>query len=147
MIDNATLEGATFPPAPSELEAGAPPIAGAVRPSAALAWAQRPDSAGPAAHRRMLIPRLIEGLDAIGGIHILGPHDVSQRIGAVSFMIEGHSLDVLCHSLDARGIAEQPWHHSAPLPLSVLVATQAARAIYNMREDINSLLEAVENAF
>jgi cysteine desulfurase/selenocysteine lyase len=147
MIDTVTLETATYAPPPRRFEAGTPPIAGAIGLGAAATWLSSLDWSAVTHHERALTKRLIDGLNAIGGIRILGPQDTADRRGVVSFTLDGDGLEDLCRRLDEHGVAVRYGQHCAQPLLTALGARSAGRAslgLYNTEADIDALLEGVE---
>jgi len=67
------------------------------------------------AHEMALAGKLIEQLDAIHGLEILGPKQMEQRVAVVSFTIEGYVPDQISSVLDkVFGIATRAGLHCAP---------------------------------
>ena len=147
MIAEVTLSGASFQPPPRRFEAGTPPIAAAVGLGAALNMLQQLDWGAVHSHEARLTQRLIEGLQPIPGLRILGPTDTHNRRGVVSFVIEGIQADEICRDLDRLGLALRGGHHCAqPLmrAFGVVGAARASLAPYNTNADVEALLAAVE---
>jgi len=147
MIAEVTLSGASFQPPPRRFEAGTPPIAAAVGLGAALNMLQQLDWHAVHSHEVRLTQHLIEGLQAIPGLRILGPTDTDNRRGVVSFVIDGIQADEICRDLDRRGLALRGGHHCAqPLmrAFGVVGAARASLAPYNTNADVEALLAAVE---
>jgi cysteine desulfurase/selenocysteine lyase len=147
MIEEVTLEKATFRPPPRRFEAGTPPIAAAVGLGAALDWMQALDWRAIQAHELRLTSRLLHGLASIEGVRVLGPLDTHDRLGVVSFSVEGFSAEDVCRSLDARGVALRGGYHCAqPLVRAFGVdgAARASLAPYSLDEDVDVLLAGLE---
>jgi cysteine desulfurase/selenocysteine lyase len=109
MIDVVTFEKTTYAKLPFKFEAGTPHIAGIigwVRPSAG--WRTTTSSA-MAAHEHMLLEHATKELLAIDGLRIIGT--AKEKVGVISFVIEGvHHYD-LGTLLDQQGIAVRTGHH------------------------------------
>lgn len=147
MIEQVTLTTATFKPPPRRFEAGTPPIAGAIGLGVALEWMQTLDWSAVRAHETRLTRRLIDGLTAMAGVHLLGPLDGHDRRGVVSFAIEGFPAEEICRDLDGCGVALRGGHHCAqPLMRAFGIAgtARASLAPYNVDADVDALLEGVE---
>jgi cysteine desulfurase/selenocysteine lyase len=147
MIEEVTLEKATFRPPPRRFEAGTPPIAAAVGLGAALDWMQRLDWHAIQTHELRLTRRLLDGLASIAGVRVLGPLDTHDRRGVVTFSLEGFSAEETCRSLDTRGVALRGGHHCAqPLVRAFGVdgAARASLAPYSVDEDVDALLAGLE---
>jgi cysteine desulfurase/selenocysteine lyase len=147
MIEEVTLEKATFRPPPRRFEAGTPPIAGAIGLGAALDWMQRLDWHAIQAHELALTRRVLDGLASIAGARVLGPLDTHDRRGVVSFSVDGFSAAEVCRSLDMRGIALRGGYHCAQPLVRAFAADGAARASlapYSLDEDVDALLAGLE---
>ena len=148
MIEEVALTNAKFRPPPRRFEAGTPPIAGAIGLGAALNWMQAQDWPAIQQHEQRLTRRLLDGLQSIRGVRVLGPTDLRERRGVVSFVVAGPSAEQVCRHADARGVALRGGHHCAqPLIRSFGVegAARASLAPYSLDDDIDVLLNAVED--
>ena len=98
-------------------------------------------------HEQELTEQLLTGLSKISGVNVVGPLDMKDRGGVVSFTIDGvHPHDV-GQVLDQYGIAVRTGHHCAwPLmkKLNLVGTTRASFHLYNDAKDITALLEAIE---
>lgn len=146
MIETVTMTDATWAPAPRKFEAGVPNMAQAVGLGVALQYLQRIGLPDIHVHEMALTEQLINGLQEISGLRIIGPTDLVMRGGVVSFtMADIHPHD-LGQFLDAQGIAVRTGHHCAwPLnrKLGVLATTRASIYLYNDEADIDRLLAGV----
>jgi cysteine desulfurase / selenocysteine lyase len=97
-------------------------------------------------HEIALTKQTLDGLSQIQGVKIIGPVDIKDRGGVVSFTIDGvHPHDVGQY-LDQHGIAVRTGHHCAwPLmrKLNLVGTTRASFHLYNTPDDVNKLLSAV----
>jgi cysteine desulfurase/selenocysteine lyase len=147
MVDSVTMESATWASAPRKFEAGVPNMAQAVGLSAAIDYLNIVGMDNIFEHERELTAQLLTGLSKISGVNVVGPLDMKDRGGVVSFMIDGvHPHDV-GQVLDQYGIAVRTGHHCAwPLmkKLNLVGTTRASFHLYNDSNDINALLEAIE---
>lgn len=148
MIEEVTLEKATFKPPPRRFEAGTPPIAPAIGLGAALDWMQRLDWHAIQGHELRLTRRLLDGLASIAGVRVLGPLDTHDRRGVVTFSLEGFSSEEVCRSLDKCGVALRGGYHCAqPLVRAFGVdgAARASLAPYSVDADVDALLAGLEH--
>jgi len=147
MIHQVSFEGTSFARPPHRFEAGTPAIGPVLGMAAAAAWLERQDWTALIAHELALTRRLIDGLQAIPGIRIIGPLDLEQRLGVVAFDVEGvHAHDV-CQMLDAHGVCLRGGHHCAQPLMDRFDLTATARASlapYNDEDDIDALLEGLD---
>jgi len=147
MIAEVTPTHTNFRPPPRRFEAGTPPIAAAVGLGVALDWMQSLDWRAIRDHELRLTRRLLDGLGAIPGARVLGPIDLKDRRGVVTFTIEGSSAERICRHLDTHGVALRGGHHCAqPLVCSFGVegAARASLAPYSQDEDIDALLAGLD---
>ena len=146
MIKQVTFEGTTYNDPPFKYEAGTPNIEGAIALAAALDYVNAIGIEAIHDHEQKLIAAAAEALSEIHGIRLYGPPD---RIGALSFAIEGvHHYD-LGTLIDQMGVAVRTGHHCCqPLMarFGITGTTRASFALYNTMEDIEALTTAVKKA-
>ena len=147
MVDSVTMEDATWASAPRKFEAGVPNMAQAVGLSAAIDYLNIVGMDKIFEHEQELTQQLLTGLSKISGVNVVGPLDMKDRGGVISFTVDGvHPHDV-GQVLDQYGIAVRTGHHCAwPLmkKLNLVGTTRASFHLYNDSDDINALLEAIE---
>jgi len=146
MVDSVTMETATWAKAPRKFEAGVPNMAQAVGLSAAADYLNNVGMANVESHELALTKELLEGLSQISAVNVIGPLDMKDRGGVVSFTIDGvHPHDV-GQVLDQYGIAVRTGHHCAwPLmrKLNLIGTTRASFHLYNDSKDVQALLQGV----
>ena len=146
MVDSVTMETATWAKAPRKFEAGVPNMAQAVGLSAAVDYLNNVGMANVESHELALTKELLEGLSQISAVNVIGPLDMKDRGGVVSFTIDGvHPHDV-GQVLDQYGIAVRTGHHCAwPLmrKLNLVGTTRASFHLYNDSKDVQGLLQGV----
>ena len=147
MVDSVTMESATWARAPRKFEAGVPNMAQAVGLSAAIDYLNLVGMDKIFEHEQELTEQLLTGLSKISGVNVVGPLDMKDRGGVISFTVDGvHPHDV-GQVLDQYGIAVRTGHHCAwPLmkKLNLVGTTRASFHLYNDSNDIKALLEAIE---
>lgn len=147
MVDSVTMESATWASAPRKFEAGVPNMAQAVGLSAAIDYLNLVGMDKIFEHEQELTEQLLTGLSKISGVNVVGPLDMKDRGGVISFTVDGvHPHDV-GQVLDQYGIAVRTGHHCAwPLmkKLNLVGTTRASFHLYNDSNDIKALLEAIE---
>ncbi len=147
MIGDVTLTSTAFRPPPRRFEAGTPPIAAAIGLGAALDWMQSLDWSAIQQHELRLTRKLLGGLKMIPGARVLGPTDLRDRRGVITFTIDGFSAEQICRYLDTRGVALRGGHHCAqPLvrAFGVEGAARASLAPYSQDEDVEALLNGLD---
>ena len=146
MIKEVTFEGTTYNDPPFKYEAGTPNIEGGIALAAAFDYMNAIGISEIHDHEEALIRAAAESLGEIPGIRLYGPAD---RIGALSFALEGvHHYD-LGTLIDQMGVAVRTGHHCCqPLMarFGITGTTRASFAFYNTLEDIDSLTTAVKKA-
>ena len=149
MIENVTMESATWAPAPKKFEAGVPNMAQAVGLGAALTYLTGIGMDNIHKHEISLTKYLLEGLSAITDLRIIGSKTTELRGGVVSFTLgDIHPHDVGQY-LDSQGIAVRTGHHCAwPLTrkLGVPATTRASVYLYNTTDDLDALIVGVQGA-
>ena len=149
MIENVTMESATWAPAPKKFEAGVPNMAQAVGLGAALAYLTKIGMDNIHQHEIALTKYLLEGLSAITDLRIIGPKTTELRGGVVSFTLGDIHPHDLGQYLDSQGIAVRTGHHCAwPLTrkLGVPATTRASVYLYNTTDDLDELITGVQGA-
>ena len=149
MIENVTMTDATWAEAPRKFEAGVPNMAQVVGLAAAIRYLQDIGLEEVHKHEKALTGYLLNELNQIPGIAVVGPTDVSLRGGTVSFTLDGIHPHDLGQYLDSAGIAVRTGHHCAwPLTraLGVPATTRASLYLYNDNSDIDALIAAIKDA-
>ena len=149
MIENVTMESASWAQAPKKFEAGVPNMAQAVGLGAALNYLTKVGMDNIHRHEVDLTSYLLNGLSEIKDLRIIGPKTTELRGGAVSFTLGDIHPHDLGQYLDSQGIAVRTGHHCAwPLTrkLGVPATTRASVYLYNTTDDLDSLIEGVQGA-
>ena len=149
MIADVQLTSATWHEIPWKYEAGTPNIAGVIAFGEALTYLERLGMETVRAHEIDVATYALQRLSEIDGLTLYGPRDVQERGAAISFNLEGlHPHDVGT-VLDAEGVAIRAGHHCAkPLMrrLGVAATARASFYLYNTREEVDRLVEAIYTA-
>ena len=149
MIESATITTAQYAPPPKRFEAGVPNMAQAVGLGAAIDYLESIGMEQVFRHEEALTERAIKGLLNIPGVEIVGPKEMKERGGAISFTVAGIHPHDLGQVLDDQGIAVRTGHHCAwPLmqALKVQATTRASFYLYNTADEIDQLISAVIDA-
>ena len=149
MIRKVTKEGTTWADVPARFEAGTPAIAQAIGLAAALRWLDGIGMDQVTAHEREITAYAMDQLAGVPGLKIFGPPASPDRVGPVSFELDGvHAHDV-SEILDRHGVAVRAGHHCAqPLMerLGVAATARASFGIYTTPEEVDRLVEGLEDA-
>jgi cysteine desulfurase/selenocysteine lyase len=150
MIRKVSREGTTFADVPARFEAGTPAIAQAIGMGAAIEWLDA--ELGMEAvrdHERGISDYALGRLGEVAGLKVFGPPRSPERLGPVSFEIDGiHAHDV-SEILDRHGVAVRAGHHCAQVLMERLGVAATARAsfgVYTTTEEIDRLVDGLEDA-
>lgn len=146
MIEIVRMEGSTFMPPPARFEAGTPPIAQAVGLAAALDYVSGLGMDNIAAHEREITGYALGRLAELDFVTVLGPTEITDRGGAISFTIAGVHPHDGAQFLDSRGVAVRGGHHCArPLHerCGVQSSLRASGYLYTTTAEIDQLVEAI----
>jgi cysteine desulfurase/selenocysteine lyase len=149
MIRKVTRDGTTYADPPARFEAGTPAIAQAIGLAAALRWLDALGMDAALAHERESADYALAALAEVPGLRVFGPRRSDERVGPVSFELEGvHAHDV-AEILDRHAIAVRAGHHCAqPLMqrLGVSATARASFGIYTTNEEIDRLVDGLNDA-
>jgi len=149
MIRKVTTAGTTYADPPARFEAGTPAITQAIGLAAALRWIDGIGMEAVTAHEREITAYAMARLAEVPGLTIYGPGPAPERIGPVSFELEGvHAHDV-SEILDRHGVAVRAGHHCAqPLMdrLGVSATARASFGVYTTTEEIDRLVDGLVDA-
>ncbi|MCC6541435.1 MAG: cysteine desulfurase [Flavobacteriales bacterium] len=147
MIDTVTLEKSTWAKLPFKFEAGTPHIAGIIGLGEAIRWMEDYDKEAMATHEHLLLEHATKGLLTIDGLRIIGT--AKEKVGVISFAIDGvHHYD-LGTLLDQQGIAVRTGHHcTQPLMgrFGVSGTTRVSFACFNTVEEVEGMVAATRKA-
>jgi cysteine desulfurase/selenocysteine lyase len=147
MIETVTMERTTFAKAPAKFEAGTPP--GAEAGGLAAAGANRASRGmdNGRAHEKEVAAYMLERLETVDGLTVIGPRVPIGRGATVSFELDGvHPHDV-GQVLDSEGVAVRVGHHCAKptcVRFGVTATTRASGYVYTTTEEIDRLVSALE---
>ena len=149
MIRKVTKGGTTYADVPARFEAGTPAISQAIGLAAAFRWLDALGMEVALAHERELADYALERVAEVPGVGLFGPPRSPERVGPVSFELEGvHAHDV-SEILDRHGVAVRAGHHCAQPLMERFGITATARAsfgVYTTRDEIDRLVEGLLDA-
>ncbi|HRD52258.1 MAG TPA: cysteine desulfurase [Flavobacteriales bacterium] len=147
MIDVVTFAKTTYAKLPFKFEAGTPHIAGIIGLGEAIRWMEDYDKSAMAKHEHLLLEHTTKELLTIDGLRIIGT--AKEKVGVISFVIDGvHHYD-LGTLLDQQGIAVRTGHHcTQPLMerFAVSGTTRASFACFNTMEEVDAMVAATRKA-
>ncbi|MDR1471336.1 MAG: aminotransferase class V-fold PLP-dependent enzyme [Synergistaceae bacterium] len=141
-----------FPPddPPDRYEAGTMNVAGIAGLRAAVSYLMGVGVDAVRRHEVELTGILLDGLDSVPGLTYYGPRDTEDRLGLVSFNIEGRDPHKVSMSLDRDyGIMVRSGLHCAPsahrlLGTAPVGAVRASLGYFSDREDVERLVRALK---
>jgi cysteine desulfurase/selenocysteine lyase len=144
MISSVTFEKTTYNKLPFKFEAGTPDIAGVIGLHAALEYLNDLDMNNVAAHERELLDYATEAVAAIPGVCLIGT--ANERVGVLSFVLEGVHPHDIGTILDQEGIAVRTGHHCAQPVMDrfgIPATARASFAVYNTRDEVDTLVQGI----
>jgi cysteine desulfurase/selenocysteine lyase len=149
MIRKVGREGTTYADVPARFEAGTPAITQAIGMAAALRWLDAVGMEAVREHEHQIADYALARVGEVPGLRVFGPPRGADRLGPVSFEIEGiHAHDV-SEILDRHGVAVRAGHHCAQILMDRLGIAATARAsfgVYTTPDEIDRLIEGLEDA-
>lgn len=128
---------------PERFEAGTQPVAQVVAAGVAADWMREIGMENLMAHERTITEDLLK-INDVPGFRVIGPVESKDRIGTISFDVEGvHPHDV-GQFFDAQGIAVRVGHHCAqPVHrhFGLFASTRASTGIYNTVDEAREVVE------
>jgi cysteine desulfurase / selenocysteine lyase len=149
MISRVELERSSWNELPWKFEAGTSAVAEAIGLGAAIDYLAAIGMEAVRRHERDLAAYALERLPEVEGLTLYGPPSPERRGGVLSFAIDGmhpHDVAELC---DRRAVCVRAGHHCAQPLMRTLGVGATARAsfhVYNSREDVDRLVEALVKA-
>ena len=144
MIKKVTFEKTTFNELPFKFEAGTPNYVAAIGLAKAIEYIQQLGLKNIAEYEKELLDYATQKLQSIEGLKIIGTSD--NKISVISFNLQDiHHYDAGM-VIDKMGIAVRTGHHCAePLmqTLNIEGTIRASFSFYNTKEEIDSLVEAI----
>jgi cysteine desulfurase / selenocysteine lyase len=149
MISRVGFDSSTWNELPWKFEAGTSPIAEGVGLGAAVDYLSGLGMDAVRGHELDLTSYALGRLAEVPGLRVLGPVDAEHRGGVISFEVSGmhpHDVAELC---DREAVCIRAGHHCAqPLMrrMGVPATARASFHVYNAREDVDRLVEALVEA-
>jgi cysteine desulfurase/selenocysteine lyase len=147
MIRTVSVEKSTWNDLPYKFEAGTPNIADAIGLGAAMEYVRAIGLDSIAAHESALVREATSALEAIDGVRIVGT--ARRKASVISFVLdEVHPHDIGT-IVDREGVAIRTGHHCAQPVMDrfkIPATARASFAMYNTRDDVQALADAVRRA-
>lgn len=144
MVTEVSFESATWAGIPERFEGGTPNIAGALGLGAAVDFIDSIGFGEIQLHEQKLVAYFFE---KASDIQIIGPKKLENRIGVISFLVNGVHPHDIAEILNREKIAIRAGHHCCmPLMKQLHLAGTArvSMGIYNTEEDIEKLIEGIK---
>jgi cysteine desulfurase/selenocysteine lyase len=149
MISRVTVEKTEWNELPWKFEAGTSSYVDAIGLGAAVDYLEGVGVAKVHEHELSLVAYLLPRLADVPGVTVYGPKTLDDRVGVVSFNIEGiHPHDVAT-IFDREGVCVRAGHHCNQLlmtRLGVAATTRASFYLYNTTDECDALLGAIDKA-
>ena len=145
MIKSVSFKRTSYAEIPFKFEAGTPDIAGIIGLGKAIEFLTTIGINEVEKHESELLKYGTRLLEEIDGVHIIGV--APEKMGILSFMIEGIHPHDIGTILDQEGVAIRAGHHCAqPLMerLGVAATARASLGIYNTTNELDQLGHAIE---
>ncbi len=145
MIYEVFLDHSNYAGLPHKFEAGTPSIAQGIGLGAAVDYLSEIGIDKIAAYEDELTQYALGKLRGIDGLKLYG--EAENRVGALSFVMDGAHPHDISTILDQEGVAIRAGHHCAqPLMRRYDIAATARASLYfyNTREDIDTLVNALQ---
>lgn len=145
MISVVKRERSSWAEIPSRFEAGTPNITGAVGLSAACAYLKKIGFEAIRAHDLQLMEYAIKRLEEAGAT-VLGPKDLRQRSGVLSFRYKKIHPHDIATILGRDEVCVRAGHHCCqPLmrEIGMMGTTRASFYVYNTKADVDRLAESL----
>jgi cysteine desulfurase/selenocysteine lyase len=146
MISSVDFQSATWNELPWKFEAGTPPIAEAVALAVAVDYLAGLGMERVREHELELTQKMLDELQGVEGLQVVGPPEAARRGGLVSFTIEGLHPHDIAELANREGVCIRAGHHCAqPLMrrLGVGATARASVGVYSEPWEIEALAAAL----
>jgi cysteine desulfurase/selenocysteine lyase len=149
MVEAVTETGYTAAEGYQKYEAGTPNIAGGIGLGAAVDYLTNLGMDAIRDHEERLTARLVNGLQQVKGVHVYAAEPPVDRIGVVSFTVDGlHPHEVAQRLDESAEILVRSGHHCCqPLMERLGLSDGTVRAslgLYNTEEEVDMLVATLE---
>ena len=144
MIKDVTFERTVYSDLPAKFEAGTPTIGPAIGLGAALKYVMEIGMPRIEANEHALTQYAMRRMKEVSGIRILG--HAPNKIGVLSFLIDGIEPAQIGQELNKKGIAIRVGHHCAQPILRRFGLEQSARAslaLYNTEYEVDNFVNVL----
>jgi cysteine desulfurase/selenocysteine lyase len=149
MISTVRRDRSSWDVLPNRFEAGTPNISGAIGLAAACRYLDALGMEAVRDHDREVLAYALGQLTNLEGLEVFGPEDPAGRSSVVSFRFRNIHPHDLATLLAREGVCVRAGHHCCqPLmrEIGMMGTTRASFYVYNNREDVDRLVQALEKA-
>lgn len=149
MIKEVHKENTIYNDLPYKFEGGTPNIADVIGFSSAIDYLNKIGMKNVREHEIEMTEYLLSRIGEFKSIQIYGPKTAKDRGGLVSFNMDGIHPHDCATILNDFGIAIRSGHHCAQVlmeKLDIVASSRASLYIYNTKEEIDTLIEALNHA-
>lgn len=149
MIRKVTFEDSTWNELPWKFEAGTPLIAQGIALAEATDYIDEIGMERIQRHESELADYAMARLEEYDDVEVYGPPRGEDRSGVVSFNLDGVHAHDLASIMNDYAVAIRAGDHCTQPLHDTLGATASARAsfyLYNTREEVDTLIEAIDSA-
>ena len=146
MISEVMKDRVTFADSPTKFEAGTMQTAEVVAFSEAINFIEKLGIKNIQNHENEILEYGIEKLRQNNSVNIIG--DPKERGSVMSFVIKGIHPHDIATILDEDGVAVRAGHHCCQIlhdKIGVPATARASIGVYNSKEDIDILCDAINN--
>ncbi len=148
MIEEVSQDNYKLAVGYERFEAGTPNIAGGIGLGRAVDYLKAVEMDNIKSHESKMTRMVLEGLRDIENVHVYGSTNLKDRIGVVSFNIEGVNPHDIALMLDEASdiMVRSGYHCCMPLMkyLGLEGTVRASLYLYNTEEEVDKFLETVE---
>jgi len=146
MINEVNKDNISYASVPEKYEAGTMPTAEVIAFNESIKFMESIGIQNIIKHEKELINYALEKLKKINSVKIIG--NPINKAGVISFVIKGIHPHDISTIVDEEGVAIRAGHHCCQVLHNRLNLSATARAsigVYNTKEDIDILCNALEN--
>ena len=146
MINEVKKNKITYAPLPEKYEAGTMPTAEVVAFNESIKFIKSIGIENIVKHEKELTNYALEKLKKINSVSIVG--NPKNKAGVIAFTIKGIHPHDISTILDEDGVAIRAGHHCCQIlheRLNLIATARASIGVYNTKEDIDALCNAIEN--
>ena len=146
MINEVKKNKISYAPLPEKYEAGTMPTAEVVAFNESIKFIKSIGIENIVKHEKELTNYALEKLKKINSVSIVG--NPKNKAGVIAFTIKGIHPHDISTILDEDGVAIRAGHHCCQIlheRLNLIATARASIGVYNTKEDIDVLCNAIEN--